>query len=94
MRAGLETPTEGRARDAQVLELLVRRIPVLPFDAPAAQSCGVLRAALRDRRRDVLDRIIAAQAVNAGALLVTTYEAGFADSPGLVVENWQRETAP
>jgi len=94
LRAGLEMLTEGRAREAQVLELLVRRIPVLPFDTLAAQAFGVLRAAVRDRRRDALDRMIAAHAVSAGAVLVTNNEADFADYPGLVVENWLREPAP
>lgn len=94
LRAGLEMLTEGRAREAQVLELLVRRIPVLPFDTLAAQSFGVLRAAVRDRRRDALDRMIAAHAVSAGAFLVTNNEADFAEYPGLVVENWMRESAP
>jgi len=94
LRAGLEMLTEGRAREAQVLELLVQRIPVLPFDTLAAQSFGVLRAAVRDRRRDALDRMIAAHAVSVGAVLVTNNEADFADYPGLVVENWLRESAP
>ena len=94
LRAGLEMLTEGRAREAQVLELLVQRIPVLPFDTLAAQSFGVLRAAVRDRRRDALDRMIAAHAVSAGAVLVTNNEADFADYPGLVVENWMRESVP
>lgn len=90
LRAGLEMLAEGRAREGYVLELLIQRIPVLSFDTLAAQSFGVLRAAVRDRRRDALDRMIAAHAVSAGAILVTNNEADFADYPGLVVENWMR----
>ena len=92
LRAGLEMLAEGRARDEQVLELLVRRIPVLLFDASAGRAFGVLRAAVRDRPRDALDRMSAAHALSAGAVLVTSNEAGFADYPGLVVENWLRES--
>jgi tRNA(fMet)-specific endonuclease VapC len=48
----------------------------------------VLAAAVPDRRRDALDRLIAAHAVSCGVVLVTNNEADFRDYPGLVVENW------
>lgn len=91
LRAGLDMLAEGHVRDEQVLELLIRRIPVLPFDALAAHAFGVLRAALRDRPRNALDRMIAAHAVSVGAILVTSNEAEFADYPGLVIEKWAHE---
>ena len=72
------------------LSALLEDLPVLPFDAAAAVDYGVLRAAIRDRRRDALDRLIAAHAISAGATLVTNNEADFRDYPGLVVENWVR----
>jgi tRNA(fMet)-specific endonuclease VapC len=74
--------------DEQVLALLVSRIPVLAFDAVAAVRYGILRAAVRERKRDALDRLIAAHAVSVGATLVTNNESDFKDYPGLVVENW------
>lgn len=88
LRAGLEIQTTERAHDEQVLAMLIRRIPVLPFDEAAADSYGVLRAAVRARNRNALDRMIAAHAVSVGATLVTHNEADFKDYPGLVVENW------
>ena len=88
LRAGLEMQAQDRQHDEQVLALLIRRIPVLAFDAAAAVSYGVQRAAVRERRRDALDRLIAAHAVCVGATLVTNNEADFKDLPGLVVENW------
>lgn len=90
LRAGLEMQAQDRRHDEQVLALLIRRIPVLAFDDAAAVSYGVLRAAVRERRRDALDRLIAAHAVSAGATLVTNNEADFKDLPGLVIENWAR----
>lgn len=88
LRAGLEMQTANRSHDEHVLGLLIRRIPVLPFDEAAALAYGVLRAAVPDRRRDALDRLIAAHAVSVGAVLVTNNEADFRSYPGLVVENW------
>lgn len=88
LRAGLEMQAQDRQHDEQVLALLIRRIPVLAFDAAAAVSYGVQRAAVRERRRDALDRLIAAHAVCVGATLVTNNEADFKDLPGLVMENW------
>ena len=92
--AGLEIKSRNREHDAQVLALLVQRIPVLPFTEGAAQAYGVLRAAVRERRRDALDRLIAAHAIAVAAVLVTNNEADFRDYPGLQWENWVRGTSP
>lgn len=88
LRAGLELQTAMRAHDERILGLLTQRIPILPFEESGAVAFGVLRAALRDRRRDALDRLIAAHAISIGAILVTNNEADFAGYPGLTVENW------
>ena len=88
LRAGLEIQSANRAQDARVLALLISRIPVLPFTQTDAERFGVLRAAVRDRSRDAMDRLIAAHAVSAGLTLVTNNEADFRDYPGLVIENW------
>lgn len=88
LRAGLEIQSANRAQDERVLALLVSRIPVLPFAQADAESFGVLRAAVRDRSRDTMDRLIAAHAMNTGIILVTNNEADFKDYPGLKVENW------
>lgn len=88
LRAGIEMRSADRTADGRTLGLLVERIPVLPFDGEAAEAYGVLRAAVADRRRDALDRLIAAHAVSLGMVLVTNNEADFAGYPGLAVENW------
>ncbi len=88
LRAGLEIQTANRAQDGRVLALLTRRIPVLPFGESDAISFGVLRAAVRDRRRDTMDQLIASHAISLGLTLVTNNEADFKDYPGLKVENW------
>ena len=80
----------GHDRDvaAQALSRLILRIPVLAFENNAAQSYGRLAAALSDRRRDALDRLIAAHAISAELTVVTNNEADFKDYPGLKLENW------
>ena len=88
LRAGIERLTTTRAHDERVLDLFMQQIPVLQFDEAAARTYGVLRAAVPERRKNALDRLIAAHAVCVGATLVTSNEADFKGYPGLVVENW------
>ena len=86
---GVERCT-GADRDvaAQSLARLTLRVPVVAFEQRAAESFGVLRAAVRDRRRDTMDQLIAAHAQSMALTLVTNKEADFKDYPGLKVENW------
>lgn len=88
LRVGLERHAESRAQNEEVLADLLQLIPALSFDAAAAVQYGVLRAAVPDRNRDALDRLIAAHALSLGATLITNNEADFKDYPGLKVENW------
>lgn len=88
LRAGLEIQSTHRAQDEHALALLTQWIPVLPLTASDAEQFGVLRAAVRDRSRNAMDRLIAAHAVNSGVILVTNNEADFKDYPGLLLENW------
>ena len=88
LRAGMALNNTHGARDQRVLGLLTAHIPVLPFDEAAAERFGVLRAAVRERNRDTMDRLIAAHAVSLSLTLVTNNEADFKGYPGLIVENW------
>ena len=93
LRGGLELQVANRAQDERALAFLISRIPVLPLDESAAECFGVMRAAVRDRNRDTMDRLIAAHAVSVGITLVTNNEADFQNYSGLVVENWVRSTS-
>ncbi len=88
LRYGVERHEGARVQATTALDGLVSDIPVLPFDEAAGASYGVLRASVRDRRRDALDRLIAAHAVSRDLVLVTNNEADFRDYPGLRLENW------
>jgi len=91
IRAGIEKRPDSRKHNEKILDLFVQRVPYLPFDEVAAHAYGVLRATVPDRRRNAMDRLIAAHALGIGATLVTNNENDFKGSPGLLVENWTRD---
>ena len=70
------------------LELLLRGLPVIPFDAPAAFAYGRIIAQRGWARGRDFDRMIAAHAISTGSILVTNNESDFRDIPGLSLENW------
>jgi len=88
LRHGVERDPSAKPQAEQALDRLLDFIPAQPFDSDAAIRYGVLAAAIRDRRRDVLDCMIAAHALSLGVVLVTSNEADFDFYPGLTVENW------
>jgi len=88
LRAGVEMKSVDRARDDAALGALVARIPVQPFDEAGADAYAIGRKALPERRRDAMDRLIAAHAVSLDLVLVTNNEADFREYPGIAVENW------
>lgn len=88
LRYGVErNPSERGAADLALSNLIVD-IPVLPFAEEAGVSYGIVRAVMRDRKRDALDRLIAAHAVSRALILVTNNVDDFCGYPELKVENW------
>ena len=88
LRHGVERDLSTKHEAERALDDLLTYLPVLPFDNAVAVQYGVFAAAVRDRRRDALDRLIAAHATSLGLTLITNNEVDFRDYPGLVVENW------
>lgn len=80
-------PASTAVRQAR-LEVLLRGVPVLPFDAAAARAYGRIIAQCGWTRGRDYDRMIAAHAISTGSVLVTNNEADFRDIPGLIMENW------
>jgi tRNA(fMet)-specific endonuclease VapC len=76
------------ARERCNLADLIIDIPVVSFDAAAAKKYGPIRQASRERKRDQLDKLIAAHAVSLDVVLVTNNEGDFTCYPGLSVETW------
>jgi tRNA(fMet)-specific endonuclease VapC len=88
LRHGVERDPAIKSEAERALDSLLTYLPVLPLDNAVAVQYGVLAAAVRDHRRDALDRLIAAHAASLGLTLVTNNEVDFRDYPGLIVENW------
>jgi len=73
------------------LASMIQSIPVASFDAGAAIAYGAIRQATRERKRDQLDKLIAAHAVALGVTLVTNNVKDFSAYPGVQIENWLDE---
>ena len=82
------TVSSNSARERRHLGALIDDIKVVPFDAIAATAYGPIREATRDRKKDQLDKLIAAHAVSLNVILVTNNERDFVAYPGLRIENW------
>jgi tRNA(fMet)-specific endonuclease VapC len=80
-------PTLTAIRQAR-LEVLLRGLPIIPFDAAAALVFGRIIAQCGWARGRDYDRMIAAHAISSGCVLVTNNQADFRDIPGLSIENW------
>ncbi|KQQ33279.1 twitching motility protein PilT [Duganella sp. Leaf126] len=86
--------SQHRARQRKHLNDLIKSIPVAPFDARAASAYGPARYATRERKRDQLDKLIAAHALSLKIILVTNNVRDFAAYPGLRIENWLDTSDP
>jgi predicted nucleic acid-binding protein len=70
------------------LDILLAALPVLPFDADAAEAYGAIVREAGYSRRKLLDRMIAAQAIVHDATLVTLNPVDFADITGVKLLAW------
>lgn len=91
MQRGLYSHPQLTALRKERLATLLQVVPVIPFDAKAAEFYGGILAQIgRVKSRD-FDRLIAAHALATSSILVTANTTDFADVPGLAIENWAIE---
>jgi tRNA(fMet)-specific endonuclease VapC len=82
------TISANPARERRNLKSLIEDIPVAAFDEKAASAYGPIREATRARKKDQLDKLIAAHAVALNVILVTNNERDFEAYPKVKLENW------
>jgi predicted nucleic acid-binding protein len=75
------------------LDLLLRNFDELPFTAAEAAVYGRIVEQCGYSRGKVLDRMIAAQAIVAGATLITLNSRDFTGIDGLSLEDWTHAAA-
>lgn len=88
LEAGVERDQALAPRRRDLLNVMLRVVEVAMLTRDDVATYGRIVAALGFRRQLVLDRLIAAQALNRGATLVTANIADFADIPNLKLVAW------
>jgi len=91
IRFGVANKPEA-VRLHRIVDEFLRIVPILPWDAKAANRHGELRADLQARGLPIgdFDEMIAAHALAIGAVVVTDNTRHFSRVPGLALENWLR----
>lgn len=78
----------NKVKQKRYLNSLIKLIPVAPFGVDAALAYGPIRHATQERKRDQLDKLIAAHARSLGVVLVTNNVKDFAAYPEVQLEKW------
>jgi tRNA(fMet)-specific endonuclease VapC len=82
-----KSPALWASRKAR-LDTILETIPVLPFDAEAAEAYGRIIAQIGWSRGREFDRMIASHAISTHRTLITANVADFRDVPALQFEDW------
>lgn len=90
LEGGVAFAPEGVATRRAALDRLLATLEILPFEPAEAAAYRSIIEARGFSRRLTFDRMIAAQAIVAGATLATLNLRGFRDIPNLAIENWSR----
>lgn len=93
LQYGVSVSADPERERANLAEL-VQDIPAMPFDGDAAIAYGPIHLASRERRKDQLDKLIAAHAVALGVTVVTNNIKDFSKYPNVMSENWLTPVEP
>lgn len=90
LEGGVPLAPEGAPTRRLLLDEFYATMEILDFGQPEAKEYSAIVGALGYSRPRIIDRLIAAQAIVAGATLATLNPRDFRDIPRLRVENWSR----
>lgn len=90
LESGTTRDPEDQQRRAVALTALLRGVEVLPLSLADARRYGEIVREAGFARSKIIDRLIAAQALNQEAELATLNARDFADIPGLRIHDWSR----
>jgi tRNA(fMet)-specific endonuclease VapC len=88
LQRGFDTRPSAAALRLERHRLLLRHLPILPFDTAAAEAYGQIISQLGRIKAHDFDHMIAAHAISTRSVLVTNNAADFIDVPGLALEDW------
>lgn len=88
LEGGAARAPEYAAQRRSAIDRLRQAYPVLPFDAVDVKAYRDIIGVLGFSRPQLLDRMIAAQAIAAGARLATLNMRDFKTIPNLQLEDW------
>lgn len=93
LQGGIAAATTERDKRTKLFERLASTLPIYAFEERHAATYGQIVRALGFSRSKIIDRMIAAQAIEAGAILVTLNPRDFRDIPDLTIEDWSTKPA-
>jgi tRNA(fMet)-specific endonuclease VapC len=85
-----QEPSKSRTRRER-LDAILASLPTVPFDDQASDAYRAIVEAVGFSRRNILDRMIAAQSLVHRATLVTFNADDFRDVPGLDLLEWRAD---
>jgi tRNA(fMet)-specific endonuclease VapC len=88
LEGGVYVKADEQHEHRVAVDAMLRLLPVLDFDFEMSEVYGHIVAATGFNRRKVIDRMIAATALAADFILITTNGEDFIDIPNLTLEVW------
>ncbi|HEY0012791.1 MAG TPA: PIN domain-containing protein [Allosphingosinicella sp.] len=90
LHGGVANDPDPQQRRRRALERMIENFEVVDFGEAHALAYGRIVSALGFSRRAIIDRMIAAQAIERGVTLVTLNPRDFLQIPDLAVEDWSQ----